>query len=115
MSTQATSDRMGGRGMANRQQQRSTPQVKPAVVSTPPIVSLPVEAAKIEHVEAYRRCPLCWERCQGVGCVYSTQGRTRYYKCKRTLTEQPPCGFTWTAKVEVVRVEHRVVVIDGQR
>lgn len=71
--------------------------------------------AKVEHVEQYRRCPLCWERCQGVGCVYSTQGRTRYYKCKRTLTDQPPCGYTWTAIVEVVRVEHRVITLDGER
>ena len=45
----------------------------------------------------------------------NTQGRTRYYKCKRTLTEHPPCGHTWTATVEIVKVEYRAVTIDGQR
>ena len=79
---------------------------KPAPVATP---------EPVERIESFRRCPLCWERCKGVGLVYSTQGRTRYYKCKRTLTDLPPCGHTWTATVEVVRVEHRVVTLDGER
>lgn len=91
------------------------------IPQSPPIVhaveSVPVEKIDKpieERIEVYRQCPLCWERCKGVGVSYSKQGCTRYYKCKRTLTDEPPCGFTWSAVVrtEVIRVEHRIVTLD---
>lgn len=108
----AKRDQMGGSGLSKRYQQPAqVPQQTPAVVAS----AQPTESqqpAKLEHIEEFRRCPICWERCKGVGCVYSTQGQTRYYKCKRTQTEHPPCGHTWTARVEVVRVEHRSVVLN---
>lgn len=75
-------------------------------------------ASAEESVPVYRRCPLCWQRCRGVGISYSTQQvtdcvSTRYYKCARTLTEHPPCGHTWSARVkmEVTKIEHRLVEI----
>ena len=69
------------------------------------------------EIKIHRRCPVCWERCKGVGVSYSTQGRTRYYKCKRTLTDLPPCGHTWSATVQlhVMKVEHRTIELDGER
>lgn len=88
--------------------------VEPAPVAKVTAVEVP-KPIPVERIEEFRRCPLCWERCKGVGLVYSTQGRVRYYKCKRTLTDLPPCGHTWTATVDVVRVEHRVVTLDGER
>ena len=115
----ATKDLTAGRGMARKHEQRNPftqPRPVPAaVVAPPPVVPILEEFAKTERVESYRQCPLCWGRCKGVGLVYSTQGNVRYYKCKRTLTEHPPCGFCWTAKVEIVKVEYRAVTIDGQR
>ena len=101
--------------MSKRREQQRQPIPQPIVntVSEPPPVAEIVEQP--EHVEGFRRCPVCWERCKGVGLVYSTQGSTRYYKCKRTLTEFPPCGFHWSATVNVVRVEYREVTLDGVR
>lgn len=89
------------------------PQVK-----TPAIV--PVEAErKPRTIEEYRHCPICWNGNGGFGDCYSTQGRTRYYKCVQTTKPDGPgpCGHTWTAlvKLEVIRVEHRVVTLDGER
>lgn len=68
-------------------------------------------------VEEYRRCPICWEGNGGYGTAYSTHGRTRYYKCDQSKSERGACGHTWTAliKLEVIKVEHRVVSVDGQR
>lgn len=96
-----------GRGMSKRHQAAVPPKPVPAVIIEQPI-------AKIEHVEEHRRCPICWDRCKGIGLVYSTQGRTRYYKCKKTQSDLPPCGHTWTATVQIVRVEHRTVELDGR-
>lgn len=61
----------------------------------------------MRDVPDFRRCPLCWGGRRGVGNVYSTHGRTRYYKCNC-------CGHTWTAivKMEAVRIEHRIVTIN---
>lgn len=59
-------------------------------------------------VAVHRQCPLCYHgELNGVGVSYSTQGRTRYYKCDK-------CGNTWTAlvRIEVVQVEHRRVDLD---
>lgn len=104
--------------MAKRQEQRGPafqqPRPIPAVVVTPPPIQIPAEVTETAAaVPFYRRCPLCWDRCKGVGVSYSTQGNRRYYRCKRTLTEEPACGHTWTAivKLEVLRVEHRTVEI----
>lgn len=79
----------------NRGQQ---PQGKPAQ---------PTPASKQPDVPAYRQCPLCYSGQGGIGRAYSTQGRTRYYKCSN-------CGHTWTARVvtEVDQVEHRRVDLE---
>jgi hypothetical protein len=68
-------------------------------------------------IEDYRHCPICWGGNGGYGTAYSTQGRTRYYKCDKSTTDKGPCGHTWTVlvKLEVIRVEHRVVDVEGQR
>ena len=95
--------------MSKRHQAAVPPKPIPAVVASADAIP-----QKIEHIEEHRRCPICWERCKGIGLVYSTQGRKRYYKCKRTQSDMPPCGHTWTATVQVVRVEHRVVDIEGR-
>jgi hypothetical protein len=91
-----------------------------------PNVSAPVaaeftaqpEPRKQRTIEPYRHCPLCWEGSGGYGDCYSTQGRTRYYKCCQTTNpDAGPCGHTWTVfvKLEVVKIEHRVVTLDGER
>ena len=69
------------------------------------------------EIESYRRCPICWERSGGYGLAYSTHGPTRYYKCSAAADGQQPCGHTWTVtvKVEVLRAEHRPVILDGER
>lgn len=76
-----------------------------------------VAQRKERVIESYRRCPICWEGNGGYGTAYSTQGHTRYYKCDKTKTDRGPCGFTWTAtvKLEVIRTEHRIVELDGER
>lgn len=83
----------------------------------PKPVEAPQEpAARI--IEEHRHCPLCWGGNGGYGVAYSTQGRTRYYKCCKTNNpETGPCGHTWTAvvKLEVIKVEHRVVNVEGKR
>jgi len=76
---------------------------------------LPKTEVDPESIPVHRRCPLCWGRSKGVGIAYSTQGFTRYYKCKRTLSpDHPPCGFTWSAivKLDVLRVEHRDIDLE---
>jgi hypothetical protein len=97
-STKATQGQTAGHGMSKKKQE------------TPPAAS--------RTIESYRHCPICWEQFGGYGLAYSTQGATRYYKCKKS--DKPgcgPCGHTWTAtvKVEVLRVEHRPVKLDGER
>lgn len=77
-------------------------------------------AAKTPEVAVYRRCPLCWSGNGGYGVAYSTQGLTRYYRCCKATGENGPCGHTWSATIhpqtmEVVKVEHREVRIDGER
>ena len=81
-----------------------------------PIEEVAAVVETSETVAWYRRCKICWDRCRGVGTAYSTQGATRYYKCKSTLTDMPPCGYTWTAEIrsEVVMINHRWVVVDGR-
>lgn len=74
-------------------------------------------------IPQHRQCPLCFTGRGGVGVAYNTQRRgkrilligdsetrTTYYRCQC-------CGHTWSAQVrlEVLRVEHRVVTIEGQR
>ena len=110
----ATRDRMGGDGMSNRRHVAKPVQPAPVTRSEAAEIVQPVvsdDAAA--SIPIYRRCPICWDRCKGVGTVYTTNGSTRYYKCKRTLTEQPPCGHTWTAivRTEVIKVESRTVTL----
>ena len=86
----------------------------PVAQIVPPVV--PEERKRI--IEEYRQCPLCWSGSGGYGLAYSTQGRTRYYKCgKTTKPETGPCGHTWTATVtlEAIKIEHRIVRLDGER
>ena len=80
-------------------------------------VEKPVEKPQQRVIEEYRQCPLCWGGHGGYGTAYSTQGQTRYYKCNRATTDKGPCGHTWTVvvKLEVIKVEHRVVSVEGQR
>ena len=101
---------MEGRGMSKKQ-----PKQEPKAVQVPAQAQ---EEQSQRSIEDFRHCPICWHGNGGYGCAYSKQGSTRYYKCcKTTNPEKPPCGHTWTAivKLEVVRVEHRVVSIEGQR
>lgn len=93
---------MEGRGMSKKQDQKKAEQIP-----------------KQRVIEEYRHCPICWGGNGGYGTAYSTQGRTRYYKCDKTTKPDGtgPCGHTWTATVtlEAIRIEHRVVEIEGQR
>ena len=96
---------MGERGMSKKQQPE-----KP--------VHKPIEKPQTRVIEEYRHCPVCWSGNGGYGSAYSTHGRTRYYKCdKSTSAERGPCGHTWTVevKLEVIKVEHRIVKMDGER
>lgn len=95
---------MEGRGMSKKK-----PEQKPQ--ETPP------QEPKQRVIEDHRRCPLCWGGHGGYGTAYSTQGRTRYYKCNQATTDKGPCGHTWTVlvKLEVIKVEHRIVSVEGQR
>ena len=105
----------------HRQEKQPARPVEAVPVPTP--VVAPIEAAAPEPrkriIEEYRHCPVCWNGNGGFGDCYSTQGRTRYYKCVQTTKPDGPgpCGHTWTAlvKLEVIRVEHRIVELDGER
>lgn len=93
--------------------QEKLPVVPVAVtLSAEPKAEIVVDQS--QQIEWFRRCPICWGRCKGVGLAYSKNGSTRYYKCSRTLTEEAPCGHTWTAIVrsEVIRVDHRIVTLE---
>lgn len=70
----------------------------------PEIKPPPEPAAR--SIPTHRCCPLCFHGQGGTGLCYSKRGNTSYYKCQL-------CGHTWTAivRVEVVRVEHRIVEI----
>lgn len=108
---------MEDHGMSKRHQQNATPPQAKISAAKPATVAKEQPAPQRE-IEAYRRCPICWQGNGGYGLAYSTQGRTRYYKCSKTNKDNSlPCGHTWTALVtlESIRIEHRVVKIDGQR
>ena len=95
-------DQTAGRG--SNQQQPTQQQPKPT--------------AQQEEIQAWRRCPICWDRAGGYGIAYSTQGQTRYYKCCRTQRpDAPPCGHTWSVRVQLnaVILEHKTVSLDGLR
>jgi hypothetical protein len=82
------------------------------------ITETPAEKPQLRTIEEYRHCPVCWNGNGGYGTAYSTHGRTRYYKCdKCTKGDRGPCGHTWTVevKLEVIKVEHRIVKLDGER
>lgn len=114
--------RTGEAGMSKRHQVKPVEQKQVAQPSAPktksvtePDLSIGLASAPSpKDVEWFRRCPLCWGRCKGVGKAYSKNGCTRYYRCAKTLTDEAPCGHTWSAivRTEVVRVEHRVVSLD---
>lgn len=94
----------------------------PAPVDSPPEVVVnatePVKTLAGHDLKPHRRCPLCWNRAQGYGTAYSTAPNGRsYYKCNQTLTEQMPCGHTWSvvASLQTIVVQHREVNIEGQR
>jgi len=81
-------------------------------------VEKPIEKPQPRVIEDFRHCPICWSGNGGYGTAYSTHGRTRYYKCDKTTKEdRGPCGHTWTVevKLEVIKVEHRIVKMDGER
>jgi len=88
------------------QQQAPKPRQEPAA---------PAE----REIEAYRRCPVCWNGRGGYGVAYSTQGSVRYYKCckSRNADGLGPCGHTWSVRVVLssVVVESRQIFLDGQR
>ena len=90
---------------------RKPTQAAPIDPTPPPEV---IETSAV--IPIYRQCKICWDRCRGVGTVYSTQGSTRYYKCRHTLSDMPPCGHTWTAAIrsEVVMISHRWTEVDGR-
>jgi hypothetical protein len=92
-----TGDRMEGSGMSKQ----NKPQGQPVKAEQ-----------KQPTIPGYRRCPLCWGGNGGYGVAYRTNGNTRYYRCCRG---EKSCGHTWTATLQVVRVEHRVVELDGER
>lgn len=92
---------------------------KPRIDAVLPVQQPANDTPSLREIPIYRHCPVCWEGNGGYGDCYSTQGRTRYYKCKQTTKPGGvgPCGHTWTATVtlEAVKIEHRRVIIDGQR
>ena len=98
-------------------------KLKPRIDAVlPPVVPIPVKSdggTIMKTIPHYRRCPVCWEGNGGFGDCQSTQGRTRYYKCVQTTKADGagPCGWTWTATVllESVKIEHRIVTLDGER
>ena len=108
-------DRTGGSGLNNRHQVQAvelkTVAAVVARVDQPAEIDAEETAANIPQ---YRRCPLCWDGRKGYGVAYSKQGNRRFYKCRKTLTDQAACGHTWTAIVQltVVRIEHREVEVD---
>jgi len=76
-----------------------------------------VETSAADRIPQHRRCHICWDRCKGVGTVYSTHERTQYLKCRHTLTDFPPCGHTWSVQTRshnAVFVNHRWIVVDGR-
>jgi len=116
---------MGERGMSKQRARQpdittsqtplAKPVIFPSVVEVSPVIAI-TPAGRI--VEEYRHCPVCWHGSGGYGVAYSTQGQTRYYKCcKTTKSDTGPCGHTWTATVtlETIKIEHRIVTLDGER
>ena len=113
---QARHEATGGLGL-----NKSSKQRPPAATAQPqqqrPAVELP-PTTQGEEIEVHRRCPICWEGRGGYGLAYSTQGKTRYYRCcKSAKPGLGPCGHTWTVRVqlETIVIQHRVVSLDGQR
>jgi len=52
------------------------------------------------NVEKHMQCPRCYGgQLNGVGKVYSTQGRTQYRKCDQ-------CGHTW---VTIIKEETTII------
>ena len=107
---------MGGRSLS-KPKPKFSPIGENQKQVVPEVTPIGVNIDKVESTPVYRRCPVCWDRCKGVGLTYSTHGSTRYYKCKKSLSDLPPCGHTWTATVrlEVLKVEYRSVELDGER
>ncbi len=70
--------------------------------------------ALCEKVEERRRCPRCWGARKGIGSAYSTNGRTRYYKCIQSLLEdEDGCGMTWNHvfKTSVVMLDDATIEV----
>lgn len=113
MSMQALQDRTAGRGM-NKQQKKQERQTPPE-----PVKAAEPSPPRQKTIEPHRYCPICWEGRGGYGTAYSKQGGKTYYKCDQTTKPEGvgPCGHTWSAvlRIEAVRVEHRVVEMDGER
>lgn len=94
----------------------------PAVVDSAPEVlqtgTEPIKTLAGQDLKPHRQCPLCWGRNKGYGTAYSTapNGRT-YYKCDQVLTQNSPCGHTWSVVIDEqsVTITHRVVSLDGMR
>ena len=94
---------------------RKPTQAQPPIEPTPPPEVTGTVAA--DRIPQHRRCHICWDRCKGVGTVYSTHERTQYLKCRHKLTDYPPCGHTWSVQTRshnAVFVNHRWVVVDGR-
>lgn len=65
----------------------------------------PPAAPAAREVPIYRRCPLCYNGRRGIGRCYSSNGKTRYYRCSE-------CAHTWSVKLlpaEVTQIESRRV------
>jgi hypothetical protein len=107
---------MEGRGMSKRDHQQPNQRAPQKATAIPAKTPEPVEP-KQRTIEEYRHCPICWSGNGGYGTAYSTHGRTRYYKCDQSTTDKGPCGHTWSVyvKLEVVKVEYRIVTLDGER
>lgn len=84
--------------------ERDVPQEHVVRVEHEPVAEKQDAQAAIE-IEAYRRCPLCWGERGGYGIASSTQGRRRFYKCKKsTKPEWGGCGFNWHCVIEPAQV-----------
>lgn len=92
---------------------------KPEAPRTEQPVEKAVEQTPKRVIQPHRHCPLCWEGRGGYGTAYSKQGRTTYYRCDQTTKPDGlgPCGHTWSAilRIEAVKIEHRIVELDGER
>jgi hypothetical protein len=130
MATNDLMEEAGTKPMARNKAEYHKSQ-RPVTSSTPaviPIVPDAIDTAQTivvdytktpdgKDLKTHRQCPICWGQSKGFGTAYSTSssGKT-YYKCDQSLTENSPCGHTWSVSVMATKIviETRVIKADGE-